>query len=155
MRKTIVSQLARFANEPQWIDLERAARVEFTSERPDHPIEAALSASAGSGWRADQPGEQTIRLLFDEPRDIRSIRVGFRETETERTQEFVLRWSTGPEQPLREIVRQQWNFSPNGSISETEDYSVQLRRVSLLELAIRPDISGRNAVASLRELRLA
>ena len=155
MRKIVESGPARLADEPQWIDLERSARVQVTSENPDHPVESALVKIGGSGWRASEPGEQTIRIFFDEPRDIHHIRLSFNETEVERTQEFVLKWSVGEEQPMREIVRQQWNFSPKGSTSETEDYDVHLRGASVLELTIRPDINRPDQLAGFSELRLA
>jgi hypothetical protein len=155
MRKTVGSQPARLADEPAWIDLEDSAHVQVTSEHPDYPVESALTKTGGSGWRANAPGEQTIRILFDEARDIDHIWLRFDEAELERTQEFVLKWSTGQEQPMREIVRQQWNFSPKGSTSETEDYHVELRGASILELTIKPDISGGDKVASLSGLRVA
>jgi hypothetical protein len=34
--------------------------VEVTSEDPNFPIESALAASQGPGWRAAEPGEQTF-----------------------------------------------------------------------------------------------
>ena len=37
-------------------------------------------------------------------------------------------------------MRQQWNFSPTGSTTEIEHYVVDLDAVSVLELAIRPDL---------------
>jgi hypothetical protein len=72
-----------------------------------------------------------------------------------RTQEYVLRWSADGGRSFREIVRQQWNFSPQGTTSETEDHHIELPVVTVLELSIIPDISGGNAVASLAQLRLA
>ena len=54
----------------------------------------------------------------------------------------------------KKIVRQQWNFSPAGSTTEVEDYTTDLKAVSVLELAIQPDIGGREAVASLAACRL-
>jgi hypothetical protein len=56
-----------------WLDLQRLAQVELTSEDAEYPIEAALIPGAGPGWRAAQAGEQTIRLLFDELLRIRHI----------------------------------------------------------------------------------
>jgi hypothetical protein len=79
----------------------------------------------------------------------------FEETENQRTQEFVLRWSPDHGHSFREIVRQQWNFSPPGTIRETEDYTVNLSDVTVLELRILPDQSGGTARASLASLRLA
>jgi len=55
---------------------------------------------------------QTIRLIFDEPQSLRRIALVFEETEIERTQDFVLRWSGDCGGSFQEIVRQQWNFSP-------------------------------------------
>jgi hypothetical protein len=143
------------AAEPGWLDLEHLAQVEITSEDVDHPIESALLPGAGLGWRAAQPGEQTIRLLFNEPRRLKRIHLVFQENEQERTQEFVLRWSSDGGQSYREIVRQQYNFSPPGASSEVEDYAVDLDGLTTLELKIVPDISGGSAPASLAQLRLA
>ena len=72
-----------------------------------------------------------------------------------RTQEFVLRWSTGAGASSREIVRQQYNFSPPDVTREVEDYAVDLDGLTMLELSIIPDISGGEARASLGQLRIA
>jgi hypothetical protein len=142
------------AAEPTWLDLERLAQVEITSEEVDYPIEAALIPGAGPGWRAAQPGEQTIRLLFEAPLRLRRIHLMFSESESARTQEFVLRWSPDGGRSYREILRQQYNFSPGGA-PEVEDYELDLDGVTALELKIVPDISGGAARASLAQLRLA
>jgi len=106
------------------------------------------------GWRAADSGAQTIRLIFDQPQRVKRIALVFEETETERTQEFVLRWSPDGGRSFREIVRQQWNFSPPRSIREVEEYQVGLSQVTVLELVIVPDISRGSARASLKSLRL-
>jgi hypothetical protein len=157
MRKRIIgrgpSEVS--AAEAGWIDLERLAQVEITSEEIDYPIESALIPGTGSGWRAAQPGEQTIRLRFDQPLRLQRLRLVFHEDEQERTQEFVLRWSPDGGQSYREIVRQQYNFSPPGDAHESEDYDVDLDGVTVLELRIVPDISRGSARASLAQLRIA
>lgn len=107
------------------------------------------------GWRAAEPGAQTIRLLFDEPQELKRISLVFEENEMTRTQEFILRASTSHGRPFREIVRQQWNFSPPTSTREIEEYRVELSDVTALEHKIVPDISGGTARASLKSLRLA
>ena len=53
------------------------------------------------------------------------------------------------------VVRQQWNFSPPGSIREAEEYQVQLSDITVLELIIKPNISWGDARASLKNLRLS
>jgi len=157
MQKRIIPSVQEGTPQPGegWLDLDRLAQVEITSEDGAHPIESALLPGRSSGWRATGPGEQTIRLLFAHPQRLRRIWLEFVEPVTERTQEFVLRWSQDGGQSFREIVRQQWNFSPQGSTCETEDHRVDLSGVTVLELSIIPDISGGNAHASLAQLRLA
>jgi hypothetical protein len=141
--------------EHDWLDLESLADVEVTSEDFAHPIEAALLPGQGAGWRASAPGKQTIRLLFTRPQPLKRVSLTFVEPTTPRTQEYVLRWSADSGRSYREVVRQQWNFSPQGATSETEDHLVDLAAVTTLELSIIPDISGGKAIASLARLRLA
>ena len=157
MRKRIITpvQQETAALDQDWLNMEGLAEVEITSEDAAHPIESALLPGRASGWRAAGPGKQTIRLLFANPQRLRRIRLNFVEPRTERTQEYVLRWSPDGGQSYREIVRQQWNFSPQGATSETEDLHVELSAVTVLEVSIIPDISGGNAFASLAQLRLA
>jgi hypothetical protein len=156
MRKRIVIPTPTTAQAREdWLDLERAARVEVTSEDKDFPIESSLSLEPRQGWRAGQPGTQTIRLVFDEPQELRRILLVFEENEVTRTQEFVLRASSNPGGPFRDMVRQQWNFSAPTSTREIEEYSVQLSDVALLELTIVPDISGGAVRASPKSLRLS
>jgi hypothetical protein len=156
MRKRIVPlRSVEHAPDPAWLDLVPRVQVEVTSEEPGHPIEAALEGQRGSGWRAAEPGVQAIRLLFDTPTPLRHIWLRFHEPSAARTQEFLLRWSSDTGHSYRELVRQQWTFSPGNATAETEDYLVELEGVTTLELTIIPDISGSPAYASLTEWRLA
>jgi hypothetical protein len=138
-----------------WLDLERLAKVEITSESAEHLIESALIPNRGPGWRAAQPGKQMIRLIFDHPLSLGRILLRFDEEEQGRTQEFVLRWLPEGQKSPREIVRQQYTFSPPATNQEIEDYRVKLNGVTALELEIVPDISGGGASASLAQMRLA
>jgi len=137
------------------MDLGQIATVEVTSEDPDFPIESALIADGGPGWRASQKGEQQIRLIFDEPLSVRRMQLHFLEPARDRLQEFTLRWLTADGGQPREIVRQQWNFSPAGSTSEIENYEVNLDGVSALELVIKPDLSNNEGLATLAAWRVA
>jgi hypothetical protein len=156
MRKRIVNRETKSspANEA-WLELESLAQVEVSSEEAQHPIEAALVPGASSGWRAAAPGRQIVRLLFDEPQNLRMIHLVFEEHEQERLQEYTLRWSSGAGQPSREIVRQQYTFSPPTTTREVEDFQVDLDSCAELELIIVPDIGGSTAHASIAEFRLA
>ena len=138
-----------------WLDVERAAMVEITSEEKDYPVESAFASDEAQGWRAAEPGPQTIRLIFDQPQRLKLIWLVFEENEISRTQEFVLRWSSDSGTSFREIVRQQWNFSPPETATEVEEYKVELSNVTVLELVIVPNMSGGTARASLKSLRLS
>ena len=157
MRKRLITPIpqAGTPHDEGWLDLDRGAVVEVTSEEKEYPVEGALVAGEMLGWRAADSGTQTIRLLFDKPQRLTRIALVFEETVTERTQEFVMRWSGDGGRSFREIVRQQWNFSPPNAIREVEEYQVGLSDVTMLELVIVPDISRGSARASLKSLRLS
>jgi hypothetical protein len=156
MRKRVVGLVPKDSPFPDrdWLDLERLAHVEVTSEDPTHPIESALVPGAESGWRAAQPGRQTIRLIFDRPQALRRIWLLFIEPDVARTQEFVLSWSPDDGRSFKDILRQQWNFNP-GAIQEVEDYEVELSEVTQLDLSIVPDQGAGEARATLARWRLA
>ena len=90
-----------------------------------------------------------------QPLSLRHIRLAFTETEHARTQEFVLKWSGDGGRTYREIVRQQYHFSPPDTTREIEDYGVELEGVGALELHIVPDINRGPACATLEQLKLA
>jgi hypothetical protein len=155
VQKQIIGRDRERASEPAWLDLESEAAVEITSEDPARPIESALRLNGGAGWQAGEPGPQTIRIVFNQPRHISHVRLRFTEMKAERTQEFVLRWGKDRSGPLQDIARQQWNFSPQGSTVELEDYRVNLAGALILELKLNPDVTGAKAFASLDEFRVA
>jgi hypothetical protein len=160
MRKSIVSPSAAAATpiSDLWRDLERIARVEISSEDENFPIEHALGKHATTGWRAAGTGPQLIRLHFDEPQTIRRLQLHFVDKTSERSQEFAV-YAGGGGAELKEVVRQQWTFSPNGSTEEIEDYPVNLSGITTLELRIDPDRShdpkSSKEYASLQSLKLA
>lgn len=157
MRKQVIGEGSRRPTPADgvWLDLESLASVEVTSEDEGHPVESALAEGGGAGWRAARPGRQVIRLLFDRPLSLRRVRLFFEEESRGRTQEFALRWSPDGGRTYREVVRQQYTFSPPGTTAEVEDYEVVLDGVTALELGITPDIGGGDGRASLKQLRLA
>ncbi len=157
MRKRIVDTASvggTTTDLPRRLDVERFAEVEVTSEDAAYPIESALTGAGGRGWRAAEAGPQTIRLRFDEPQRVERIRLVFDERDMSRTQEFVLRWSADGGRTYREIVRQQYTFSPPHTQREAEEYAVALEGATAIELRIVPDISGGAARASLSEWTL-
>lgn len=157
MRKRIISQGPEDTGrlDQEWLNVEVLAQVEVTSEDAANPVESALMPGSETGWRAAHPGEQIIRLIFDQPQRLKHVHLVFEEHKWERTQEFVLCWSRDGGKSYEDIVRQQWNFSPPGTAREVEDYHVELSGVTALELNIQPNKNGGEARASLEQLRLA
>jgi hypothetical protein len=157
VRKRLIDKVPLDALIPEhnWKNVEDLAEVEMTSEDALHPIESAFLDNGNPGWRASVAGRQTIRLLFENPQRIRLIHLRFIESAVERTQEYLLRWSSDNGRSFREIVRQQWNFNPSGTTEEAETHQVDLSNVTVLELIINPDIGNHNAIASLAEWRIA
>jgi hypothetical protein len=95
MRKRLIKPIPQDAPHlvEGWLDLEGAAVVDVISEEKDYPVESALVLKETRGWRAADSGAQTTRLIFDQPKLLKRIALVFEDTETKRTQEFVLRWS--------------------------------------------------------------
>ena len=156
MRKRIVpaGQVPERDGDGDWLDLGVLTEVEISSESPEHPIESALVPGRDTGWRASAPGRQVIGLLFSPPQKVARIQLHFEEKSVVRTQEYALRWSPERGQPCREIVRQQWNFSPSGATVEIEDHQVDLPSVAVLELIIDPGSEGQEAFASMKRMRI-
>ena len=157
MRKKLVPTIrdTDAASRHDWLELERVARVEVSSEAEGYPVEGALLNDGQRGWRANEPGIQTVRLLFDHSQTIRLIRVVFKEEKSARTQEFMLRWLAEGTDAWKDIVRQQWNFSPPQTAIECEEYKVDLPWAGGFEITICPDISGGDTRASLESLQLS
>jgi hypothetical protein len=156
MRKRLIHDTrdAVVSSPPPWLDVEHMLHIELKSEDPACPIEAALLPGASPGWRAAHPGTQVIRFVFDRPQRLHHLHLVFVEEQQARTQEFVVQWSADGGQSYREIVRQQYTFSPPGMTREVEDYAVHLDGITVLAIRIMPDITGGDARATLGALRL-
>ncbi len=136
-----------------WLDLEKLATAELSSEDPQHPFEHALRADTTDGWKASSPGPQLIRLRFDSPQSVRRIHLQFREEQVDRSQEIAL-FATLNGSPRKELVRQQWVFSPRGATTEVEDYFFDLSGLTVLELEIDPGRDNKQAFASLLSIQI-
>ena len=118
MRKRLIDAVdARSTPGARSLPIECNAQVEVSSDAADSPIEAAFSPCT-SGWQAAAAGQQRIRILFDQPQQVRRVTLNFAERARLRTQDFVLTWSADARSPAHVIVRQQWTFSPAGSTTE-------------------------------------
>jgi hypothetical protein len=151
IRKKLIQETGTKGEER--LDLARCATFEVTSEEPASPLENALATDAKK-WIASTPGEQIIRVTFDEPQTVSKISLLFEETDTSRSQEFVLSWLPDGESTWQQIVRQQFNFSPPNTTQERESFQVRLEKAKALELKIIPERSG-GGRASLSQLRVS
>ena len=136
-----------------WLDIEKAATAEISSENPQHPFEQALRPDTVSGWKAAVPGPQLLRLRFDSPQTIMRVRLQFREEKVERSQEIAL-FATSETAARRELIRQQWVFSPQGASIEVEDYFFNVKDVETLELEIDPGRHDTQVFASLQSIQI-
>jgi hypothetical protein len=153
MRKRIVAPAPATAHSRgDWLDLERAATVEVTSEDKDFPFESSLSIEPSEGWRAAQPGAQTIRLVFDEPQELKRISLVFEKNEM--TQRVSITSLIQSWRALSRDCASAMEFQC-AYVNASEDYCVELSDVITLELTIVPNISGGAARASLKRLRLS
>jgi hypothetical protein len=131
----------------RWLDLDEVAEVTIVAGG------RRMRRSAGV-WSADCPGEQTIEVRFHAPTSVSRLRVICSEVAQSRTQEMTVWASLRRGEQHREVVRQQFNFSPNGATEEVEEYALSLEAVSAIQLRVVPSIDGRAAVARVTELRL-
>ena len=89
-------------------------------------------------WIAGEPGEQTLILAFDAPQTIRHILLEVEKPEVPRTQELQLSLSCEGGKTYRELLQQEYNFSPPSTAFEREDWAVMADSVTHLRLVIKP-----------------
>lgn len=139
------------------ISIPDSATVLVTSEMPDHPIDYICDGRSGPGstrWIADEEGDQTVVVSFDAARDLHKVRLEVEEPDISRTQELALAVSYDRGQTYREVLRQEYNFSPPGTTFEREEWRVPAQGVTNVWLWIRPDKGGKPCRASITSLAL-
>jgi hypothetical protein len=139
------------------IDVAAVATVLVTSEDAEHPIDNAFDDRRGRGgsrWVAGDLGEQTVILAFDAPQAIRRVALEVEEPEVARTQELQLAISCDGGRTYRELVRQEYNFSPPGTTFEHEDWAVNAEGVTHVRLQIKPDKGRKPCLATITSLVL-
>jgi hypothetical protein len=159
LRKHIIRAPASApAPTPGEIDIAAVATVLVTSEAAEHPVDHAFDLHRGPGgsrWIAGEPGEQTLILAFDAPQAIRRVALEVEEPEVARTQELQLAVSTDGGRTYREVLRQEYNFSPPGTSFEREDWTLDAVGVTHLRLMIRPDKGSKPCRATITSLALS
>ena len=139
------------------LDLAALASVVVTSEDPDQPVENAFDRNRGPGaseWVAEDTGEQSIALAFDSSQTIRRIAIEVEEKEVTRSQEIRILTSRDHGLTYDALLHQGFNFSPPGTSFEREQWHVDLKGITHLQVRIMPDISGKPCRARLTALDL-
>jgi F5/8 type C domain len=144
----------RAANE---IDIVSRATVSYSSEDPAHPVDNLFDGRSGPGatrWMSARVDTiEHIVLEFDQPQTISRLVYEVEEATRERTQEVRVEVSEDAARTYRQILVQEYNFSPRGATYQREEQRLDLGRVTHLRLTIVPNKNG-SGTATLTALRL-
>ena len=156
-KRPLAADTAAAARADDEIDIAGCATIAYSSEDPAHPVENLLDGKSGPGgtrWISARPDTtEHIVVEFDEPQTISRLVYEVEETMQERTQEVRVEASNDGGRTYRQILVQEYNFSPRGATFQREEQRFDLRQVSHLRLTIVPNKSGSGG-ASLIALRL-
>ncbi|MER3424944.1 MAG: carbohydrate-binding protein [Nitrospiraceae bacterium] len=156
LRKQILREMYPCVS-PGVISIPDAATVLVSSEMPGHPVDCICDDQRGPGstrWIADGPGDQSLVLAFDTARTLHKVSLEVEEPDVSRTQELALSISHDGGQTYREVLRQEYNFSPPGTSFEHEEWHIPAEGVTNLWVWIRPDKGGKPCRASITSLVL-
>ena len=158
IRKRLISaQTPMSAEGEDEIDIARLALLAYSSEDPDHPLEHLLDGRSGRGgtrWASARANAtERIVLEFDHSQRISRLVYEVEECSQERTQEVRIEVSTDGGRTYRQVLAQDYTFSPRGATFQHEDLRLDLVGVSHLRLTITPNKGGSGA-ATLTSLRL-
>jgi hypothetical protein len=152
--ETDAATSARAADE---IDIAGCAAIAYSSEDPVHPVEHMLDGRCGPGatrWTSARPDTtEHIVIEFDRPQTISRLVYEVEETMRERTQEVRVEVSEDGGRSYRQILVQEYTFSPGGATYQREEQRSNLLQVSHLRLTIVPNKNG-SGTATLTALRL-
>jgi F5/8 type C domain len=139
------------------IDITGSATVLYSSERPSDPVEHLFDGRSGPGatrWiSARHDTTEQIVVEFDDPQPISRLVYEVEEVEYERTQEVRVEISEDDGRRYRQILAQDYNFSPAGATYQRQDQRFERHRASHLRLTIVPNKNG-SGTATLTTLRL-
>jgi len=139
------------------IDIAGCATIAYSSEAADHPVEHLLDGNSGPGatrWISARPDTiEHILVEFDRPQAISRLVYEVEEAERERTQEVRVEVSEDGGRTYRQILVQEYNFSPGGATYQREEQRLNLSQVSGLRLTIVPNKNG-SGTATLTTFRL-
>lgn len=139
------------------LDLAASATLAYSSEDPAYPVENLLDGRGGPGgtrWRAARPNTtEQIVVELDQPQTLSRLVYEVEEHESERTQEVRIEASSDGGKTYRDLVTQEYNFSPRGANFQREELRVEVVDATHLRLTIVPNKSG-SGTATLTTLEL-
>ena len=156
LRKRLLKDARLLAAPSTELDVKAGATVAYSSEQPDHPVDNIFDGRDGphgTFWAsASTDTTETILLEFDQPQNISRLIFEAEERRVERTQEVRLEVSSDGGNSFRQLLVQEFVFSPAGATFQREDLRLSAVGVSHLRLTIVPhkNGSGRAAITSLR-----
>lgn len=147
------AQVAAGLNE---LDLVALATIHYSSEDPDHPVEHMFDGCSGRGatrWMSARcDATEQIVIAFTYPVNISRMAFEVEETLVGRTQEVRVEYSADAGRTYRQVLVQEYTFSPQGSTCQQENLALELRDVTHLRLIIVPNKggSGKATITSLQ-----
>lgn len=138
------------------LDLTTGATIGYSSEEPAHPVDSLFDGRDGRGgtyWESARENiNETLLIEFDHSQNISRLIFEAEECQLERTQEVRLEVSCDGGASFRQLLVQDFVFSPRGATFQREDLRVAVEGASHLRLTIVPNKngSGRAKVTSLR-----
>ncbi len=139
------------------VDIPSCATIAYSSEDRAHPIEHLLDGQSGPGatrWTSARPDvTEQILVEFDQPQTISRLVYEVEEAIRERTQEVRVEVSEDGGRTYRQLLVQEYTFSPRGATYQREQQRLNLHQVSHLRLTIVPNKNG-SGTATLTSLRL-
>ncbi len=158
MRKRLMSeQVSMCAERPGEIDIASLATFAYSSEDPNHPLEHLIDGRCGRGgtrWASARPNTtERIVLEFEPALRISQLVYEVEECCEERTQELRVEVSTDHGRTYRQVLAQDYTFSPQGATFQHEALELDLPAITHLRLTIIPNKGG-SGVATLTSLRL-
>jgi hypothetical protein len=158
IRKRLMSEQGSTPPErPGEIDIASHATLVYSSEDPDHPLEHLIDGDCGRGatrWASARPNTtERIVLEFDQAQRISRLVYEVEECWQPRTQEVRVEVSSDHGHAYRQVLAQEYTFSPQGATFQHEDLRLDLPAITHLSLTIVPNKGG-SGVATLTSLRL-
>jgi hypothetical protein len=150
-------QRSTFPESSGEIDIAKHAMLGYSSEDPHHPLDHLIDGRCGRGgtrWASARPNAtELIVLEFDRPQRISHLVYEVEECRQARTQEVRVEVSADGGRTYRQVLAQDYTFSPQGATFQHEDLRLDLAALTHLSLTIVPNKDG-SGIASLTSLRL-